>query len=295
MKRTIGWAWALVLQAAVVAGYALPVANLGHAAAFPGGCEKAGPQPDTLPGAQSTTYSNTGKRDLRLHVFAPADNAEPRPAILFFFGGGWRTGSINAFLQPAKAFTKLGYVTVLADYRVQCRDGSNPLDSLDDAEAAYAWLRTHTEAYNIDPRRLVLAGDSAGGHLALATGLRAADTEKPAALILFNPVVDLVAPAPKPLKARALSISPSDMPIGRMPPTILFHGELDLTVPIQTVRDFCQRAEASGAVCDLQEYPAVGHGFFKGKPLYTETQLKSVRFLDQLGISPKAYQQRASQ
>lgn len=293
MKRTIGWAFALLLQAGVVVVYGLPLANLSHAAAFPGGCEKAGPQPDTLPGAQSTTYSNTGKRDLRLHVFAPADNAEPRPAILFFFGGGWRTGSINAFLQPAKAFTELGYVTVLADYRVQCRDGSSPLDSLDDAEAAYAWLRAHTEAYNIDPKRLVLAGDSAGGHLALATGLRAPEAEKPAALILFNPVVDLVAPAPRHLKARASEISPSEMPTQGMPPAIVFHGDKDLTVPIQTVRDFCQRAEASDAVCQLQEYDGVGHGFFKSKPLYTETQLRAVRFLDQQGISPKAYQQRA--
>lgn len=291
MKSTNGWVFALLIQAGVIGAYGLPLLNLGNASAMPGGCEKAGPQPATLPGAQSTTYSNTGTRDLRLHVFSPAANDAARPAILFFFGGGWRTGTINAFERQAKAFTELGYVTVLADYRVQCRDGSNPLDSLDDAEAAYAWLRTHTEAYNIDPRRLVLAGSSAGGHLALAAGLQAAETEKPAALVLFNPVVDLVSLAPDDLKELARGISPSDMPIGHMPPTVVFHGDNDRTVPIQSVRDFCHRAHARDAVCELHEYAGMGHGFFGSKPLYTDTLDKAIRFLDAQGISPKAYQQ----
>lgn len=291
MKRKIGWGLALLAVAAVVGFYGLPLLSVSNAAVLSGSCAGVRPQPDTLAGAQSSTYSNTGKRDLRLHVFAPDGGDEARPAILFFFGGGWRVGTVNAFERQAKAFAALGYVTVLADYRVKCRDGSSPLDSLADAEAAYGWLRAHTEAYNIDPQRLVLAGSSAGGHLALAAGMRAPEAEKPAALLLFNPVVDLVTPAPLYLKLIARSISPSTLPVDHMPATVLFHGDADRTVPIQSVRDFCQRAEAGRAVCELHEYAGLGHGFFGRNPLYTETLNEAIRFLDTQGISPKAYQQ----
>jgi len=56
-------------------------------------CGTIAPQSNTLPGASSFTYRKAKRRDLRLHVFAPAGEASPRPAALFFFGGAWRTGT----------------------------------------------------------------------------------------------------------------------------------------------------------------------------------------------------------
>lgn len=257
-------------------------------------CQAIAPQPDTLPGARSFTYRKARRRDLRLHVFAPAGEALPRPALLFFFGGAWRTGDITAFRDQARAFAARGYVAVLADYRVKCRDGSTPLDSLRDAQAAHAWLRANAQELGIDPRRIVLCGGSAGGHLALTVAMKVSPAYKPAAVVLFNPAVDLVTKAPVALKLVARRISPSVLPVRALPPTLIFHGQDDRTVPIATVRAFCQRAVAAGQACRLDEYAGQGHGFFHlhdadpriGASPYADTLVKALAFLDAQGIGP---------
>lgn len=250
-------------------------------------------QPADLTGARSYTYRHASGRDLRLHVFAPDKPAPSRAAIAFFFGGGWRQGDVRAFAPQAQVMADHGLAAVLVDYRVTCRDQTTAVDSLADAEAAYAWLQAHAKDLGIDPKRIALAGGSAGGHLALATAMRAKD--KPAALALFNPAVDIVAIAPAiglaPETAR--SISPSALPAAGLPPMIAFHGRADRTVPIQTVRDLCARAAAAGRRCELVEYDAQAHGFFHkhavdpvlGFAPYDDTVARSVAFLQQLGLA----------
>lgn len=258
----------------------------------PRGCEAVAPQPETLPGAASFTYRTAG-RDLRLHAFPAAGGGAAQPAILFFFGGGWRQGDVRAFEGQAKAMTERGMVAVLADYRVTCRDGTTAAQSAEDAMAAYEWILAHANDLKIDRQRVVLAGGSAGGHLALATAMQAAD--KPAALVLFNPAVDLTAIAPvlrlSPEAAKA--ISPSALPVTGLPPMVAFHGQADTTVPIQTVRDFCRRATQAGRSCELHEYAGQGHGFFNsraddpaiGASPYADTLARSIAFLQGLKLA----------
>jgi acetyl esterase/lipase len=265
---------------------ATAMAGAAQAQPAPRGCEAVAPQPETLPGAASFTYETAG-RDLRLHVFPAAGGGAAQPAILFFFGGGWRQGDVRAFEGQARAMAGRGMVAVLADYRVTCRDGATAADSAADAMAAYDWVLAHAKDQKIDRRRVVLAGGSAGGHLALATAMRAAD--KPAALVLFNPAVDLTAIAPvlrlSPEAAKA--ISPSALPVAGLPPMVIFHGQADTTVPIQTVRDFCQRATAAGRSCELHEYAGQRHGFFNsraddpalGASPYADTLARAITFL----------------
>jgi acetyl esterase len=259
-------------------------------------CEAIAPQPDTLPGARSFTYRTAAKRGLRLHVFAPVEASDtPRPAVLFFFGGAWRVGDITSFQDQAQAFARRGYVAVLADYRVKCRDGSTPLDSLRDAQAAYVWLRANADALGIDRQRIVISGGSAGGHLALTTAMKAATAHKPAAVVLFNPAVDLVSKAPMSLKLLARRISPSVLPVQALPPTLIFHGQDDRTVPIASVRAFCRRADAAGRACRLEEYAGHDHGFFHlhdadpgiGVSPYADTVGKALAFLDAVGVGPR--------
>ncbi|PHR91326.1 MAG: alpha/beta hydrolase [Robiginitomaculum sp.] len=249
------------------------------------------PQPETLPGAASYVYKTASGRGLRLHVFTPdapsSDVIQTRPAILFFFGGGFRKGRVSVFSERAKAFTKLGYVTALADYRVKCRDGSRLPDSLADAQSAFEWLREHAPELNIDPQNIVLSGGSAGGYLALATGMLAGSDEKPAALVLFNPVVDLVSRA-KPLqKIPVRAISPNVLSKKHLPPTIIFHGVDDQIVPIHNIRAFCEQAIDKQRICETHEYIGQGHAFFHNHEIdpnlnisvYEDTHVKSVAFL----------------
>jgi len=263
--------------------------------AAPSTCAGVTSQPLTLPGAASFTYEAASGRDLRLHVLPTPAAGARHPAILFFFGGGWRNGSVAAFEGQARRLTDHGMVAVLADYRVKCRDGTSPADATADARAAYAWVRAHAAALNIDPGKIVLSGGSSGGHLAAVTAMLAPAGEKPAALVLFNPAVDLVYIAPfiGLTPAQATAISPSVLPIDQLPPTLIFHGQVDHTVPIRTVRDFCARAVAAGRPCELHEYPSQDHGFYHnhaidpviGKSPYDDTLDRALAFLRALKLA----------
>jgi acetyl esterase/lipase len=250
----------------------------------------------TLDGARSFIYAHPGSRDLRIHVFMPADGRATHPAILFFFGGGWRNGSVDAFEDQAKAFAAHGFIAALADYRVACRDGTTAVQSLEDGRTAYAWLRADGARLGVDAHRMILSGGSSGGHLALATAMQAPMDQKPAALILFNPAVDLVAVAPfiGLTPAQAAPISPSALSVQGLPPTLIFHGQSDHTVPIATVRTFCARMTTAGLACELQEYQGQDHGFFHSKTIdpvinaspYDDTLGRALAFAGHLGLTP---------
>jgi acetyl esterase/lipase len=240
-------------------------------------CDGVGAQATAVPGTTSYVYQH-GKRDLLLHVLTPTGKG-PHPAMLFFFGGGWRTGKVDQFLELAQAAQAKGFVAVLADYRVTCRDGTNVIDSSADANAALAWLDANAKRLGIDRKRVVISGGSAGGHLAAYAGLSAPASDRPVALVLFNPALDIIRytaslriPADK-----AAAVSPSVMPLASLPPTIIFHGVADTTVPIQVSRDFCAKARALKRECTVIEYPGMTHGFFNSRTPDPKT-----------GISPHA-------
>jgi acetyl esterase len=245
-------------------------------------------QQETIDGAVGYVYKTAG-RDLRLHVFMPGDQKRASPAILFFFGGGWRTGTITAFEDQAKVFASRGYVAALADYRVLCRDHTTPFDAVDDAHAAYEWLRANAETLRIDSKQIALAGGSAGGHLALAVGMRTPADRKPLALVLFNPAIDMMPLAAKlDIPAAAVrEISPSTLSTRNLPPTIAFHGTADGRVAIETVRAFCSRAKKDGRVCELHEYIGHRHSFFHGRTVdprisatpFDDTMTKALAFV----------------
>ena len=263
----------------------------------PESCIGVKSQPSSLRGAQSFTYLRASDRDLKLHVFSPpGPSQQARPAILFFFGGGWRVGKISALEPQAREFAKHGYVTVLADYRVKCRDDTTILAAQEDARAAWNWVRVHDSRLGLDPNRIVLAGGSAGGQLALATAQKSSDDTKPAALLLFNPAVDLVTPATWWAKLIARRISPSTLPVDALPPTLVFHGTADKRVPIQTVTAFCRRAREAERICEVVSYPGQDHGFYHtnrvppalGLNPYRDTMDRSEAFLARQGIAPTA-------
>lgn len=260
-------------------------------------CANVPPVPATLPGARSFDYSVTPTRTLRLHVFAPEHATDaPRPAIMFFFGGGWRTGSVAVFADRARWMAREGYIAIVPDYRVACRDQTTAIDAAADAMSAYQWVRANAADLKIDPSRIVLSGGSAGGHIAAFAAMTAQAHEKPAALVLFNPAVDLVAVAGNLglTPQAAATVSPSVLPAHGTPPAIMFHGDSDQLVAIQTVRDYCERLRASHTTCQLVEYPGRPHGFFQnrqnaadlgGSP-YDDTMNRAIAFLKDLDIAP---------
>lgn len=249
------------------------------------------PALETLPGAVTRIYADPAGRPLRIHLFLPPDIGHPRPAILFFFGGGWSNGNVGQFQDQAKALRDRGYVAAIADYRVFCRDRTSPVEAVADAQAAFHWLRAQAGTFGIDPARIVLSGGSAGGHLAAMAAIREPVASRPAALVLFNPVVNLTLPAIRTSvrldDAGSRALSPAMLRVDRLPPTILFHGSDDRIVPVASARAWCDAIRAKGGDCRFEEYPGHGHGFFNqrrvivaGAPVpYDDTMRKTIAFL----------------
>src|SRR5438874_1695981 len=84
------------------------------------------PQPIAVDGATGHVYKSVGADQLRLHVFSveSAEIVALRPAIVFFFGGGWAQGSVTQFVPQAKYLARRGMVAIVADYRVLDRHGT---------------------------------------------------------------------------------------------------------------------------------------------------------------------------
>ena len=212
--------------------------------------------------------------------------ASAAPAIVFFFGGGWTSGSPEQFLPQALYLQSRGLTAIVADYRVASRNNVKAVSCVEDAASAVRWIRSHASQLNIDPDRICAAGGSAGGHLAcctalipdvVASGEDTAVSSVPNALALFNPVV-MLAPLEGLEGAEGASMTfetvqtrlgvPADQlsPIHHirrdLPPTIIFHGDRDTTVRIASVEEFEKRMTAAGNRCELKRFPDAPHGFF---------------------------------
>lgn len=245
-------------------------------------------------------YKSVGDVSLSLTVYQPVDSstADLRPALVFFFGGGWTKGSPSQFVPYCRHFAQLGLVGVTVDYRVRGRHGTTPLASIADARSAIRWVRSHCASLGIDPNRIVASGGSAGGHLAAATAFIDAFDEPsddksvsavPNALILFNPALDTSRlRTDRGFGAEAERASPLHHIRPGAPPTIIFHGTADEAVPFAVAESFTKKMLEEGSRCELVPYEGRGHGFFnhregRGKD-YPDTIRRMEGFLREVGF-----------
>ncbi|MDG2035725.1 MAG: alpha/beta hydrolase [Pseudomonadales bacterium] len=244
--------------------------------------------PDFLPGSESYTYKVIDDINLRLHVFGTQTaSSEPKPAIVFFFGGALRTGKVMQFVSQAKALSKQGMLAVVADYRVLLRHNTGPSEAIADAQSAVRWLRENAQVLNLDPDRVVSAGGSAGGYLAAATATVAefdtasAISSKPNAVALFNPA--LAGKYPR----VANTLSPYQQLVDESVPTFIVHGKQDDIVPFSSASAYCDKVLSLNGYCELHAYEEAGHGFFNrgrnGGQWYSDTLSKLEAFLTRLG------------
>jgi len=267
------------------------------------------PYPPQMEGARVEVYKTAGDDPLNLYIFEPPghSSSDRRPAIVFFFGGGWRAGSPQQFEQQCRHLAARGMVAITADYRVSSRNDTKVVDSVTDAKSAIRWVRQNAPRLGIDASRIAAGGGSAGGHLAAAAALISgldepgedpAFSSRPDALVLFNPAL-VLAPAegtgwkrdPAEMRERAgvdpADISPYHHVSAGAPPTIIFHGKADTTVPYRTVEAFTKKMKEAGNRCELTGYEGRTHGFFNygrnGSKWYAETLRAADQFLISLG------------
>lgn len=219
-------------------------------------------------------YRETEQGVLNLEVFRPADwkATDRRPAIVFFFGGGWVNGKTAQFHPQAARLAERGMVAFCADYRVRNRHGTSPFDAVEDAKTAVRWVWRNAKAHGVDPDRIVASGGSAGGHLAACCGVvpgfdEAGEGEPafvPAALVLFNPVIDTSKRGygHDKLRDRYREISPVAHVHDKTPPTLIMVGSADTTTPPDGDKAFAAEMKERDRVCRLEVYEGEEHGFF---------------------------------
>ncbi len=258
-------------------------------------------------------YRKVGDVELKAWIFESAQkNLEPRPAIVFFFGGGWRGGTPGQFLPHCHYLSKRGMVAISVDYRVKNRNDSSPQDAVEDAKAAIRWVRENSKRLGVDPDRIVASGGSAGGHLAAATSLvpgfesdESKVSSQPNAMVLFNPAVILAKTDGEQLLSeeklkdigerclgRPEEISPYHHMRADLPPSIIFHGTNDDAVLFPTVVAFRDQMTKLGNRCELKAFEGQPHGFFnagrgQGKPREEANRYfhKTTKLMDEFLVS----------
>jgi acetyl esterase len=152
-------------------------------------------QPDPPPVAEVLELAADGPAGpipLRLYRGLGAEKGRPQPAVVFFHGGGWVIGNLDSHDQPCRALANaIPSIVVSVDYRL-APEHKFPA-AVEDAVAATRWIGQHAKRLGIDPARLVVTGDSAGGNLAAVVSLEARDRGGPplAGQVLIYPATDM--------------------------------------------------------------------------------------------------------
>ncbi len=261
--------------------------------------------PDQIIPYKQTENSTGGAVTLHLDVFKPDGHqaSDSRPAIVFFFGGGWVSGSSSHFHPHCEYLASRGIVAISAEYRVKNIHGTTPQECVKDGKSAIRYVREHAAELGIDPNRIAAGGGSAGGHVAAAAGTLSSYEEpeenlaissKPNALVLYNPVIDN-GPGGygySTVQAYWETISPMNNIDATAPPTVFFLGTNDALIPVATGKSYKALMDAQGIRCDLQLYEGQPHSFFNFDVLgdssgpfygYQNTLFKTDEFLVSLG------------
>ncbi len=262
------------------------------------------PLSEAFAGARVEVYKTIGDVELKMYIVEPEGHqmTDKTPAIVFFFGGGWRSGSPGQFAQHCKYLASRGMVAAAADYRVRSRHGTTADCCVRDAKSAVRWLRQNAERLGIDPERIAAGGGSAGGHIAACTGVVPGFEEEgedtsissvPGAMVLFNPALVLapvegvelnnarMASLAERTGVEPLELSPFHHVKANAPPTIIFHGEADKTVPFATAKVFAQAMKKADNDCRLHGYEGYGHGFFNHGRADGEMYRTTVKAMDE--------------
>lgn len=245
---------------------------------------------------QNVEFARVNGIGLQLDASIP-DGAGPFPAAVVVHGGGWVRGDRRidvAPLLPPLADAGIAWFSI--SYRL----ASDPLQfgaAVDDVVAAVRFVREHAAEYRIDPDRIALVGESAGGQLA---AMAAFSVPVRAVVALYAPT-DLVAlldgsgiipseirdrfkgtPLEVLLRSRLKQLSPIANVRRDMPPFLLIHGTADPLVPFEQSRAMCGKMTAAGASCELFPVRGAGHGvrWWEGNAAISEPyKQKMVRWL----------------
>lgn len=255
----------------------------------------------TLPGtqlmalAEKILYKKTLQEDMYLYLLRPAGkHKKPLPAIIYFTGGGWVSGSVDSQIPNAAWFRDQGIIGIGADYRVKSRHGTTPVECIRDAKSAVRYVRAHAKELGVNPQKIIVAGGSAGGHIAACTAIDGGDepgedlsvSSKANALVLHNPVLG------EGFGENFFMEHPEFSPILQVkkgwPPTILSCGTKDKTTPFIFAEKFTNLMKAAGNTCELIPVKDADHScdWPVSNPNFLPTLTRMTEFLKEQHFIP---------
>ncbi|MEV8567292.1 alpha/beta hydrolase [Streptomyces sp. NPDC051322] len=228
-----------------------------------------------------------GGRPLELDLWLPGgDRPEPVPLVLFVHGGAWRRGRRDDMglrtrdwvPGPFARIAAAGFAVACADYRLS-GEATFPAP-LDDLRAALRWLTLRAAELGVDPGRVVVWGESAGGHLASLLALTHTAPALAGAVIWYapsdltaargrftpedagTPEAALLGAAPVTVPERARAASPLALVRAGAPPFLLVHGEADSMVARSHGESLAAALEEAGTPVELWTVPDADHGWY---------------------------------
>ncbi|MEZ5180457.1 MAG: alpha/beta hydrolase [Acidimicrobiales bacterium] len=256
------------------------------------GIARPGPVPTTVPIRServpaSAASGSAGAADgVRVVLYEGGDRTGPRPAVVWIHGGGTIMGNPEqSHGAVARTAEVVGALVVSVDYRLA---PEHPFPAaLEDCWAALVWLADHADDLGVDPTRIAVGGDSAGGMLAASLAQLARDRGGPpvAFQALVYPMLDDRtvlrgepgrttrvwthrsneyawtaylghAPSPDPERPYAAPARTDDL--AGLPPAWIGVGDLDLF--LEEDLDYAARLEAAGVACEVHVEPGMYHG-----------------------------------
>jgi acetyl esterase/lipase len=232
-----------------------------------------------------------GGTDLHCDIYRPPVGSEKRMALIHFHGGGFARGSKDTLAGKVTPITARGYVSIAAQYRLT--GVAKWPAQIDDVKTAIQWTRAHADSLGIDPKRIAIVGYSAGGYLALfAAG--ASDTQL-AACVAFYPAVELGKELAQTLlpagsdDAAVHAASPLTYVRAGFPPTVIFRGLADVTVPPESSERLLHTLRGVEVASEWHTFAGVPHEFDTHPEFAEACAPLTDFFLDRYILNPRTY------
>jgi len=235
----------------------------------------------------NVTYLTASNYESKLDVYQRRGMTSPQPTVIYIHGGFWAAGNKEGSLMSLMPWMEMGWNVVNVEYRL-ARVALAPA-AVEDCLCALRYLAAQAKTYNIDTSRIVVTGESAGGHLALTTGIlpesagldRECASPMPvprvAAIINWFGITDVADVVDGPHRANAAMqwmgglpnreevarrVSPLTYIRAGLPPILTVHGDADTTVPYQHAVRLHEALAKAGVPNQLVTVPGGKHGGF---------------------------------